>query len=433
MNILVVSSYFGPETSVGVLRINAFVKYWANMGHQIDVITMPYRGGLPAGIKDNERIRVLQVSPFFIGGQQSSDSQGYAKGATGLKREIIQFQYWLKRRFLCNYLDPRVLWWPRVAYTFARRLKKTRYQCIFSTVPSYTAHSAAAVIKAFDKKSVWVADYRDLWSGNPIFPGCAPIRFLERMHEKFVLRSADLIISINESLVTELRSIHGGDRFLTVPNGFDDGEITITERIEASGKKTGGKVTIVYAGSILPGLQDPTLLFQAIKELSEDGLLKQGELEIRFYGDYSALNNFPLAIDQSVKGFVIRCGKVPRNEILEIQRDADFLLFLGSKPVIAGIGSTTGVVSGKIFEYLISGTEVLAVRVTDDMIVAKMITQSCTGDYYGNDVAKIKQRLLRAIQAGGAPKVIPNMSYLEQFRRSHQALKVINEVEALVR
>lgn len=433
MRILVISSYFGPETSVGVLRVNAFVKYWANLDHQIDVITMPYRGELPPGIKDNERIRVFQVSPFLIGGQQSSDSQGYAKGATGLKRKIVQFQYWLKRRFLCNYLDPRVLWWPRAAYVGIRQLKKTRPQCIFSTVPSYTAHSVAAVIKAFDRKSVWVADYRDLWSGNPIFPGCAPIRFLERMHEKFVLRSADLIISINEPLVAELRVIHGGDRFLTVPNGFDDGELEISERIEASVTKTGRKVTIVYAGSILPGLQDPTPLFQAIKELSEDGLLKQGELEIRFYGDYSALDDFPLASDQSVKSFVIRCGKVPRNEILAIQREADFLLFLGSKPVIAGIGSTTGVVSGKIFEYLISGTEVLAVRVTDDMIAAQMITQACAGDYYGNDVVKIKQRLLRAVHAGGAPKVIPNMSYLDQFKRSHQALKVIKKVEALVR
>jgi hypothetical protein len=433
MRILVISSYFGPETSVGVLRINAFIKNWANLGHQIDVITMPYGGELPAGLKDNERIRVFQVAPFFIGGKQSSDSQGYAKGAIGLKRKVVRFQYWLKRRLLCNYLDPRVLWWPRAAYFCARQLQKTRYQCVFSTVPSYTAHSVAAVIKAFDRELVWVADYRDLWSGNPIFPGCAPVRFLERMHEKFVLRSADLIISINEPLVAELRSIHGGDRFLTVPNGFDDGEIAITERTEASGTKAGGKVTIVYAGSILPGLQDPTSLFQAIKELSDGGILKQGQLEILFYGDYSALDNFPLASDQSVKGFVIRCGKVSRNEILEIQREADFLLFLGSKPVIAGIGSTTGVVSGKIFEYLISGTEILAVMVTGDMIAAQMITQSCTGDYYGNDVAKIKQRLLRAIQAGGVPKVIPNMGYLDQFKRSHQALKVIEKMEALVR
>ncbi|MFT3961371.1 hypothetical protein [Propionivibrio sp.] len=338
MNILVVSSYFGPETSVGVLRVNAFVKYWAKLDHHVDVITMPYRGELPAGIKDNERIRVFQVSPFLIGGQQSSDSQGYAKGATGLKRKIVQFQYWLKRRFLCNYLDPRVLWWPRAAYFGARLIQKMRYQCVFSTVPSYTAHSAAAVIKASDKSSVWVADYRDLWSGNPIFPGCAPIRFLEKMHEKFVLRSADIIISINEPLVTELRSIHGGNRFLTIPNGFDDEEIAITERVEASERKTSAKVTIVYAGSILPGLQDPTPLFQAIKELSESGLLKQGELEIRFYGDYSALDNFPLASDGLVEYFIVRCGKVPRNEILEIQRKADFLLFLGSKPVVAGIG-----------------------------------------------------------------------------------------------
>lgn len=433
MKILVVSSYFGPETSVGVLRINAFVKYWARLGHQIDVITMPYRGELPAGIKDNERIRVFQIPPFFIGGQQSSDSQGYAKGATGLKRKIVQFQYWLKRRLFSNYLDPRVLWWPKAAYFGVRKLQEIRYQCIFSTVPSYTAHSAAAVIKAFEKKSVWVADYRDLWSGNPIFPGCAPVRFLERMHEKFVLRSANLIISINDPLVAELRLNHGGDRFLTVPNGFDDDEIAAAERLEVQKAKSDGKVKVVYAGSILPGLQDPTPLFQAIKELSEDGGLKQGELEIRFYGDYSALDSFSLASDQSVRNFIVRCGKVPRNEILTIQKEADFLLFLGSKPVTAGIGTTTGVVSGKIFEYLISGTEVLAVRVTDDMIAAEMITLACAGDYYGEDVSKIKERLLRAIRVGGAPKVSPNMGYLDQFKRSHQSLKVIKEIETLVR
>ena len=143
MRVLVISSYFGPETSVGVLRVNAFVKYWARAGHEIHVITMPFSGNLPDGFEKN--VCVFQVAPYLIGSRQSGDVQGYAKGASGIKKRIVDFQYWLKRRFLSNYLDPRILWWPKVA-RFVREelLPENRYEVIFSTVPSYTAHSAAA-------------------------------------------------------------------------------------------------------------------------------------------------------------------------------------------------------------------------------------------------------------------------------------------------
>lgn len=432
MRILVISSYFGPETSVGVLRVNAFVKYWARAGHEIHVITMPFSGNLPEGFEKN--VCVFQVAPYLIGSRQSGDVQGYAKGASGIKKRIVDFQYWLKRRFLSNYLDPRVLWWPKVA-RFVREtlLPENRYDMIFSTVPSYTAHSAAASVKKVAPDSFWVADYRDLWSGNPIFPGCALVRAFERWHERLILKRADLIVSINGPLIDELRTLHGGDSYFMVPNGFEDSEVGRKYPGEGEGDLTdllGNRpaVLIVYAGSILPGLQDPSPLFQAVKELSAQGAISPGDLEVRFYGDYSALDQFPLARDPVVAKFVLKSGKVSRKRILEIQKQADFLLFLGSKPVVDGVGSTTGVVSGKIFEYLISGTEVLAVRVTGDMIAAEMLVRSRSGDFYGDDVEKIKARLLRALRDGSVPKVVPDMAYLDQFRRSRLARSLLDEV-----
>ncbi len=433
MRILVISSYFGPETSVGVLRVNAFVKYWARAGHEIHVITMPFSGNLPEGFEKN--VCVFQVAPYLIGSRQSGDVQGYAKGASGIKKRIVDFQYWLKRRFLSNYLDPRILWWPKVA-RFVREelLPENRYEVIFSTVPSYTAHSAAASVKAAAPQTFWVADYRDLWSGNPIFPGWAPVRAFERWHERLVLKRADLIVSINEPLIAELRALHGGDRYFMVPNGFDDSEVEkdwAGERETATTDLLGDRprVLIVYAGSILPGLQDPSPLFEAVKGLSELGAISPGDLEVRFYGDYSALDQFHLARDPVVARFVLKSGKVPRKRILEIQRQADFLLFLGSKPVVEGVGSTTGVVSGKLFEYLISGTEVLAVRVTGDMIAAEMLVRSRSGDFYGDDVEKIKGRLLRALRDGCVPKVVPDMAYLDQFRRSRLSQTLLDEIQ----
>lgn len=431
MKILVISSYFGPETSVGVLRVNAFVKYWASMEHQITVLTMPFSGRLPEGLEGNPALSVQQVAPWLLGTRQSGGAQGYSKGTRGWKRSLLRFQYWLKKRYLCNYLDPRLLWWPRVVL-HARDLLRSgaRFDVVFSTVPSYTAHSAASAIKRLDSRMKWVADYRDLWFGNPIFPGCKPVRSLERTHERQMLSNADLIVSINDELIAELRANHGERRrYLVVPNGFEDSELDNVPQV-APPPRTQPGINVVYAGSILPGLQDPSPLFAAVRDLAEAGEIRPEDLSICFYGDYAVLDDFPLARDPLVAKHIKLCGKVARGEILAIQRSTDFLLFLGSRPVSTEFGSTRGVVSGKVFEYLISGTEIMAVGVTDDMLVAEMIERARAGQSYGQDVERIKERLRRALR-GDVARVEPDVEYLGQFRRSVQAKALIEAIERL--
>lgn len=428
MKILIISSYFGPETSVGVLRVNAFASHWSRMGHEVHVLTMPYSGSLPEGLRYNPLVKVHQIAPWLIRGGQAGGVQGYSKGVKGVRKALLSFQYWLKRKLLSNYLDPRLLWWPRAALMGRKLLKTEHFDVLYSTVPSYTAHSAAAFIKRANRKLFWVADYRDLWSGNPIFPGCAPVRLFERWHERRVLARADLICSINQPLVDELRAAHGEREFLVVPNGFEDREVEVFR--DAGVQSLPARVNIVYAGSILPGLQNPTPLLLAIRDMAAAGSIQEGDLCVSFYGDYAALDDFPVARDPAVAPFIKLCGKVPRQEILAVQKSAQFLLFLGSQPVSQGVGSTTGVVSGKIFEYLISGTEILAVGVTGDMLVADMISQAGVGTHYASDVDKIRVRLLAALNNDTA-KVQPNMEYLNQFRRSVQATFLIDQVQKL--
>ena len=396
------------------------------MGHEVHVLTMPYSGILPEGLRDNPLVKVHQVAPWFIRGGQAGGVQGYSKGVTGGRKALLSFQYWLKRKLLSNYLDPRLLWWPRASLLGRKLLNTESFDLLYSTVPSYTAHSAAALIKRSNRKLFWVADYRDLWSGNPIFPGCAPVRVFERWHERKVLASADLICSINQPLVDELCEVHGEREFLVLPNGFEDREVEVFR--DAGWQPLPARVNIVYAGSILPGLQNPTPLLLAIRDLAVSGAIRTGDLCVSFYGDYAALDDFPVARDPLVTPFINLCGKVSRQEILAVQKSAQFLLFLGSQPVSRGVGSTTGVVSGKIFEYLISGTEILAVGVTDEMLVAEMISQARVGTHYAADVDKIRQRLLAALN-GDAVKVQPNMEYLNQFRRSVQAAFLMDQVQ----
>jgi hypothetical protein len=62
------------------------------------------------------------------------------------------------------------------------------------------------------------------------------------------------------------------------------------------------------------------------------------------------------------------------------------------------------------------------------MIAAEMLVRSRSGDFYGDDVEKIKGRLLRALRDGCVPKVVPDMAYLDQFRRSRLSQTLLDEV-----
>ena len=430
MKILVISSYFGPETSVGVLRINALVKYWVRKNHIVHVITMPYTGQLTRSLRNKKRLTVHQIRPLFLNRCPDKNSQCYSKEVKGIWKIILNFQYWLKIKIFSNYLDPRILWWPRAALFACRCLTpKIGFDFVFSTVPSYTAHSAAALVKVFNEEIKWVADYRDLWCGNPMFPGCGLIQSLEKIHEVKVLKKADLIVSINGSLIKELKKLHGEKRnYAEVPNGYDEDELTAHKLLRK--KKKSGKIKIIYAGSILPGLQDPTPLLQALQELAQENKINPENLSVEFYGNSTALESNNKYADENVQRYIKRCSKVPRPQIMRAEKSADLLLFLGSKPISEELGSTVGVVSGKIFEYMISGTEVLAIGVTDKMLVAEMLIKSGTGKHYGTDVEKIKERIVEAI-CYGVKKVRPNMKYLNQFRRSLQANAILRAVQSL--
>lgn len=424
MNIVVVCSYFGPETSVGVNRVNALVRHWLALGHSIDVVTMPYGGGLPAPLQNQSRLTIHQVRPWFSRKKISESApQSYAGAPNRLNGLVKKTFYFIKKHVFANYLDLRVLWWPKAAKAITRLAETKSIDMMFTCVPSYTAHSVGAFVKWKHPDIFWVADYRDLWSGNPIFPGFILVRWLEQRHEQFIIRNADLLVTINEDLAQHLKQLHGPKKILVVPNGFEaeDFDFVTSEEHSSAGKN------IVYTGTVLSGLQNPQPLFLAVCNLLRNGKLEVGDLKINFYGNAGAIIDtaeFRLLIDN---GMVVLHGSVARKHSLQMQRSADLLLFLGSRPVKNSLG-TVGVVSGKIFEYFNSNTEIMALGVSRDMIVAQMIQDAEVGDVYAEDISKIEQRLVTLVQQG-KQSITPNQTYLNQFRRKEQAVYLITEIQ----
>ncbi|PJD96594.1 MAG: hypothetical protein CK426_08085 [Legionella sp.] len=420
MNILLVCSYFGAETSVGVNRVNSFARHWLEQGCSIDVVTMPFYGSLPHFLQDQNRLTIHKVNPFFLKCKKDED-QSIKKLPSLTKMKVKKIFYWIKKNIFANYLDPRILWWPKAALITQQICLNKKFDFIITSVPSYTAHSIGAYIKYKNPALYWVADYRDLWSGNPIFPGTSLVRLIEKYHEKILLSRVDLIVTINKDLAQSLAVIHK-KKPLIIPNGFEAEDLLYNNANNDTNYPHQYK-SIVYTGTVLSGLQNPEPLFQSLVQLINDGLINKNDIKVKFYGDASAIvktNAFEFLFENKV---VMLHGQVTREESLRIQKQADLLLFLGARPIKGGT-DIRGVVSGKIFEYLVSGTEIMGIGVDETMIVAEMIQLARAGIIYGEDISKIKKRLM-CLVSDGAKKINVDNDYLLQFDRKKQAKKLL--------
>lgn len=426
MNILLVCSYFGPETSVGVNRVNSFVRHWLTKdGCSIDVITMPYQDELPGFLQNQPELSIHQVPMFGFSDKGKTKVPTTAVSCPTSKSKLKMLFYWLKSNIFANYLDPRTLWWPRAAMVANRICKQKKIDFIITSVPSYTAHSIGFAVKLMNPSIYWTADYRDLWSGNPIFPGIALVRWIEKKHEQFILRRANLLVTINSELANDLSRLHKSKKVLVVPNGFEPTDLEFSNFNSDNDSKN--YLSIVYTGTVLSGLQNPEFLFQALTNLIKRNLISTQQMKIVFYGDASAIletEAFKYLLDNKI---IQLKGRVTREVSLKAQREADLLLFLGARPLQNGT-DVKGIVSGKIFEYLVSGVEIMAVGVTNDMIVGEMIQLASVGDIYAENIEKIELRLLD-LAKNGSKKVTPNQAYLNQFNRAEQASLLLTEIE----
>lgn len=113
-----------------------------------------------------------------------------------------------------------------------------------------------------------------------------------------------------------------------------------------------------------------------------------------------------------------------------MQEKADALLFLGAQE--NGGKAIDGVISGKIFEYFTSGTEILAIGTTKKMTVGRMIEDSGVGICLGNDIEAIKSELFRIVRRGKRP-VSCSQLFIDKFRRDIQAKEMYRLLDVISR
>lgn len=427
MNILIVSHYFPPGNSIAALRPYSWAKYWSRMGHQVTVLTsrkLPKSSDLQLDLSGFEIIEHAGRGWFDtkVDGVKAQRDQRNPEAGHYLSR--------IKRKMVSAMLAKFAQWgvvttdarmpnlhdiWRREAID---KVKDREWGLVVSTYAPYANHLVVLSLKEVGKKFFWIADYRDLWVKNHLYTGLPVFGWFERRLEDQVNLQADLITTVSEALAEKIQRQWPEAKVAVVENGFDPEDL---DQVSVD-QKTADRLSIVYTGSIYPGLRDPSPLFEAIKEIkAEQGAGCLQGLEISFAGAGANLND--LIDGYQVSACVKNLGMLPRHVALQMQRDADALLFLESDR-----GDAAGVLTGKLFEYLASKRPIWAIGITKDSEAGRLIESSGCGVVFHKDVAAIKMALLQLL--GPSYVRTPDTPGLPaQYTRKYLAEKMLSLVE----
>ena len=145
------------------------------------------------------------------------------------------------------------------------------------------------------------------------------------------------------------------------------------------------------------------------------------KLEILFVGPRQA-NLEELIHQNKVGNWVKTVGFINRDEALRMQRDANLLLFLPWNDL-----SVDGVLTGKIFEYLFSGTPIIAVGGNGLEASQKLILEAKAGQLFTN-IEDIKEFLTITLEKNKKIKNELDPNLLNKYSRKKLAMKLLEQI-----
>lgn len=424
MNILLITHYYPPLDSSAVYRCYSWAKYWARSGHRVTVLTTkkrPSHGSLTF-LPDLELPDRLQVCEIDYGFLWKLKTGRHTPANTSVGNPFKQKLKYLVRGIYFDYfglLLERYLLWIFPAVKAARVLAQNRpFDVLVSSFTPGASHWIARRLKR-EWGTPWMADFRDLWAGNPVAPGAWPFSPLVRALEHRAVAQADLFSTVSDPLAETLTKVHGKP-CVVLENGFDEEEFSHLSPGRFYSKD--GKLRFIYAGAIYPGKRDPSPLFAAVNALIEQGRIHRDQIELMFYGN-KAIGIRQIARNFHLDDVVKTPGRIDRRSILRAQRDADGLIFLDWDDP-----STDGILTGKLFEYLRSARPILGIGNTPASASSRLMLRAGVGFPLGNNVDAIARFLLENYITGNGPHVAPQWDVICRYNRETLAQKALQHL-----
>jgi glycosyltransferase involved in cell wall biosynthesis len=343
--VLFLAYLFPPIANSGTQRPLKFAKYLAEYGWEPTVITASRFNShhtdqtLLADIPDN--VKVIRV-PML--NEQIGDTITSLTGGSRIGRKIgdaISWRLQARRRSP----DLYALWMPTVLREAKKILIAQRFDAIYATGFPWTSLMIGVELSKQTGIPL-VADFRDLWAGENLFRSERPPHDEELALERSVIECATAVVTASASIGRQLAAAHpevDEEKFVTIHNGFDAADFASEAQ-----RPRAKKFRIVFTGVWKEGY-NPAELYDTIDWIrrSKPALLDDVEVIAAGFTPGEAKR-------RGLTAYIDERGVVSHDEALSLMRSADILYLSHVDP------QRQWVVPGKLYEYLASGSPVLA-------------------------------------------------------------------------
>lgn len=307
--------------------------------------------------------------------------------------------------------------WRREALKQIRRINaRIRIDAIVASSPSLVCWQLAQQY-AIERGIGWVADLRDSYN-HQTYLARSLYRRIAGQAEVSLLRRATRSVVVTEHLASFARRIRGGE-CTVIENGFDPDLFTREEEVRRD------KLVITYTGNIYPHHIDPTLFLEGVRAAITVNPVLARDLELQFVG--VTLQQLKSCVGDWIEELPITAtGRIPHGECVRRQRQSAVLLQLCHP-------TSSGIMTGKIFDYLAARRPILAVP-NDHDVVQALLLETGSGSIAASvgEVTKSILALFTEWQTTGVVAYKGNSKRIERYSRLLQTQTLSSVLDSTI-
>ena len=400
--ILIISTFYKPIQCVAANRINAFAKYLHEFGYDVTVLTCSNGEKNEDVIEDN--IRVIRIVNDCHGVLSAFDTNK-------VETPVIHYMKCLYNMAVANFIIDAVPNWTSKAIDKAvNLLSEEHYDYVLSSALPLGPHIIGMKLKQCYPYIKWIADMRDAISEprNATFFYKRRIRKLENK----VLNKCDYLLAVSKPQVELFKQHYQGeeiDKFYQIRNGFD----FAFEPNRRKSKKA--YFSIIYAGSFYGAIKPNNFFLALLRVLARNEM----KLRVRIIG-----NKAPIEIPLGLRNIVSEESALPYEVICKEMKNADALLMVTPSCLEKGI------YTGKLFDYLGSGTPIIALAPPDD-VAGQLIKQANAGYVAANEDVDAIENIIEKAYDDWATNAFPQprIEVIKMHHRKEQVRRLLSVLE----
>lgn len=363
MKILILTTYYPPDTAIAAVRPYMFAKYLAGLGHEITVLRSgEIINNCEHYFDDVPAVRVISylgensaAEAFERGEWKQSENDGESRLSflpERIRLPIARFYHWIMQS---REAEQRI---ERRKANFQKqkealdRLKREgcSFDVVFSTYGELeNIFGGQYAAKIFDCKLI--QDFRDAVAPSHSLRG----KMLKKMMQVQIeaVGQADAVTAVSHGLMQYL--YHSEEKNcpqMVLHNGYEPVDGIQSRCVDVSDS---GLFTMCYTGQLYVGLSDFYPILAALKVLEDKKKIDLSNVRFHYAGpDFASLND--VAKSLQLNEILVDHGYVSRSEAARIQSSSDIFTVLSWNTA-----ASQGILTGKFYEGIRAGKPILSI------------------------------------------------------------------------